>query len=111
MTKDTGGPKHSFEECLKFARGKQGMDPPPTAKGKEPDVLGSNPLGVGLRVGLELVSAFLVAVAIGYGLDRLFGTAPILMIVFIPLGGAAGVFNVYRLMAPKPKDESKTGDV
>ncbi len=111
MTKDTGGPKHSFEERLKFARGKQGMDPPPTAKGKEPDVLGSNPLGVGLRVGLELVSAFLVAVAIGYGLDRLFGTAPILMIVFIPLGGAAGVFNVYRLMAPKPKDESKTGDV
>ena len=111
MTKDAGGEKHSFEERLKSARGKQGMDPPPTAKGKEPDVLGSNPLRVGLRVGLELVSAFLVAVAIGYGLDKLFGTTPILMVLFIPLGGAAGVFNVYRLMAPKPKDESKTGDV
>jgi ATP synthase protein I len=111
MTKDTGGSKLSFEERLKSARSKQGMDPPPTGKGQGPDALGTNPLGVGLRVGLELVSAFLVAVAIGYGLDKLFGTAPILMIVFIPLGGAAGVYNLYRLMAPRSKDESKTGDV
>jgi len=85
------------------------MDPRPAAAGQEPDVLGKSPLGVGLRVGLELVSAFLVAVAIGYGLDWVFDTKPILTVAFIPLGGAAGVMNVYRMFAPKPKDGSKTG--
>lgn len=55
-----------------------------------------------MRVGVELVSAMVVAVAIGYGLDWVFGTRPILMVVFVPLGGAAGVLNVWRLLAPKP---------
>lgn len=86
------------------------MDPPPKTAGQEPDVLGKSPLGVGLRVGLELVSAFLVAAAIGYGLDWVFGTKPILTVAFIPLGGAAGVMNVYRMFAPKPDKGSKTGD-
>lgn len=85
------------------------MDPRPKASGDDPDALGKNPLGVGLRVGLELVSAFVVAVAIGYGLDWYFGTKPILTVAFIPLGGAAGVMNVYRLLAPKPRNGSKTG--
>jgi ATP synthase protein I len=66
-------------------------------------------LGIGLRVGLELVTALVVAVAIGYGLDRLFGTLPILTAVFVPLGGAAGVVNVWRLFAPKPADKTPTG--
>ena len=35
---------------------------------------GMSPWGIGLRVGIELVSALVVAVAIGYGLDYLFGT-------------------------------------
>jgi ATP synthase protein I len=111
MTKDLGGPERSFEARLKAARGRQGMDPPPKVAGQEPDALGKSPLGVGLRVGVELVSALLVAVAIGYGLDWLFDTRPILTVVFIPLGGAAGVLNVYRLFAPRPRDGSKTGDV
>jgi ATP synthase protein I len=58
-------------------------------------------MGVGLRVGIELVSALVVAVAIGYGLDYLFGTKPILMAVFVLLGGAAGVLNVWRVFAPR----------
>ncbi len=60
-----------------------------------------SPIGVGLRVGIELVSALVVAVAIGYGLDYLFGTKPILMAVFVLLGGAAGVLNVWRVFAPR----------
>ena len=35
-------------------------------------------------------------------LDRLFGTKPILTAVFVLLGGAAGVLNVWRLFAPRP---------
>ena len=55
-----------------------------------------------MRVGLELVSALVVAVAIGYGLDRWFGTTPILTAAFVPVGGAAGVLNIWRLFSPKP---------
>ena len=58
-------------------------------------------LGVGLRVGIELVSAIIVGVAIGYGLDWLLGTKPVFIAVFVLLGGAAGVLNVWRIYAPK----------
>ena len=68
--------------------------------GKPPDGFGASPLGIGLRVGVELVSALVVAVAIGYGLDWLFGTKPIFIVVFVLLGGAAGVLNVWRMFAP-----------
>ena len=61
-------------------------------------------MAIGLRVGVELVAALVVAVAIGYGLDRLFGTTPILTAVFVPVGGAAGVTNIWRLLAPKRTD-------
>ena len=60
-------------------------------------------LGIGLRVGMEMVSALVVAVAIGWGLDRLLGTRPILLAVFVLLGGAAGVLNVWRMFAPRSR--------
>jgi ATP synthase protein I len=92
----------SFEERLKAARSRQGLDAPPPGSGsKSDDMGGMSPMGVGLRVGVELVSALVVAVAIGYGLDYLFGTKPILMAVFVLLGGAAGVLNVWRVFAPR----------
>jgi ATP synthase protein I len=93
----------SFEERLKAARGRQGLDAPPPVSARDTgDIGGMSPWGIGLRVGIELVSALVVAVAIGYGLDRLFGTKPILMAVFVLLGGAAGILNVWRLFAPRP---------
>ncbi len=93
----------SFEERLKAARSRQGLDAPPPLTGRETGGIGGmSPWGIGLRVGIELVSALVVAVAIGYGLDRLLGTKPILMAVFVLLGGAAGVLNVWRLFAPRP---------
>lgn len=52
--------------------------------------------GQAVRVGADLVSALLVGVAIGYGLDAWLDTKPWMMIVFIFLGGAAGILNVYR---------------
>ncbi len=109
MTQEPGGPDRSFAERLKAARHRQGMDPDPKPTGEQPDVLGKSPLGVGLRVGLELVSAFVVAVAIGYGLDWVFDTKPLLTVAFIPLGGAAGIANIYRMFAPKPDKGPKTG--
>ena len=101
----------SFEERLKAARSRQGLDAPPPLVGRDTgDMGGMSPWGIGLRVGIELVSALVVAVAIGYGLDRLFGTKPILMAVFVLLGGAAGVLNVWRLFAPRPTRDRKVQD-
>ena len=104
-------PPPSFEERLKTARSRQGLDAPPPLTGRDSgDIGGMSPWGIGLRVGIELVSALVVAVAIGYGLDRLFGTKPILMAVFVLLGGAAGVLNVWRLFAPRPTRDCKVQD-
>ncbi len=104
MSHDTGGsgPENtSFEDRLKVARSKQGLDAPPKQTLDDQGGLGGSAWGIGARVGVELVSALVVAVAIGYGLDRVFHTTPILTAVFVPLGGAAGVANLWRLFAPK----------
>ncbi len=102
MTEEPG----SFEERLRAARERQGLDPRPSQRsdesGQEPSAL-----GIGLRVAVELVSALLVACAIGWGLDRLFGTRPIFLIAFVPLGGAAGILNVWRTFAPR---QARSGD-
>lgn len=50
----------------------------------------------GFRVGTELLSGVLVGAAIGYFLDRALETKPLLLIVFLFAGGAAGILNVYR---------------
>lgn len=52
----------------------------------------------GFRVGTELLSGVLVGAAIGYLLDRFFDTRPWLMVLFLFLGGAAGIMNVYRFV-------------
>jgi ATP synthase protein I len=95
---DDDGP--SFEERLKAARSRQGLDASSKPPGTEPGGFGLSPWGIGLRVGVELVSALVVAVAIGYGLGLVFGARPIFIAVFVLLGGAAGVLNVWRLFAP-----------
>ena len=51
---------------------------------------------MGLRIGVELVVAIVVATALGWGLDRWLGTSPWLTIVLFFLGVAAGMVNVYR---------------
>jgi ATP synthase protein I len=58
-------------------------------------------MGVGLRVGVEMVSALAVAVAIGWYLDRWLHSSPAFLVVFVLLGGAAGVANVWRVIGPK----------
>lgn len=49
-----------------------------------------------LKLGSEFVAGILVGAAIGYGIDRVVGTTPFGMIVFLMLGFAAGVLNVLR---------------
>jgi ATP synthase protein I len=85
----------SFDERLKAARNRQGLDA--SASVRAPAAGGD--LGVGLRVGVELVSALAVAVAIGWGLDHWLHTMPAFLCVFVLLGGAAGILNVWRVVA------------
>ncbi|KAA5613739.1 AtpZ/AtpI family protein [Rhodovastum atsumiense] len=76
------------------------MDAPPPGQTGGPAKGAPTALGIGLRVGVELVSAMVVSVVIGWWLDRWLGTRPILLAVFVLLGGAAGVANVWRLIGP-----------
>jgi ATP synthase protein I len=58
-----------------------------------------------LRLGADFVAGVVVGVALGWGFDRLFGTRPWGLIVFVLLGFAAGVLSVLRsagLVKPGP---------
>lgn len=55
-------------------------------------------VGLAFRISVELVSTVLVGVGIGWALDSWLGTMPVFMVVFLFLGGAAGVMNVYRVV-------------
>lgn len=51
---------------------------------------------VAWRMVIELVAGILIGFGIGYGLDSLFGTMPIFLILFILLGFAAGIRVMLR---------------
>jgi ATP synthase protein I len=53
-------------------------------------------MGLGFRIAVDMLAALLVGVGIGLLLDRWLNTAPLFLILFLFLGGAAGVLNVYR---------------
>ena len=54
---------------------------------------------------IELVSGMAIGFGIGYGLDVLFGTLPILMIVFTLLGFVAGVRTMLSTAREIQKDQ------
>lgn len=101
MTKEQGSGQPSFEERLRVARDKQGLDPKPARSGQPADDAAPSPLGIGVRVAVDMASALLVAIAIGWGIDWLTGLHPWFLIGFVPLGVAAGILNVWRMFAPK----------
>jgi len=93
------GDEHDgFERRLREARARQGLDKP---AGGNTGGLPTGPWGIGFRAGVEVVSALVVGIAIGYGLDRWLGTWPWLFLLFFVAGSAAGVLNVYRLFDPR----------
>ncbi len=100
MNKDQGGNDGSFEARLAAARRKQGLDAPPMEPGRSGAIGSMSAMGVGLRVGVELLAALVVGLAIGWWLDSWLHTRPILLVLFVLLGGAAGIANVWRLLAP-----------
>jgi ATP synthase protein I len=94
-----GAGKESFEARLRSAQERRGLDAPASGAAKGSGG-GSAPsaLGVGMRVGVELLSAMVVGLAIGWALDHWLHTSPAFLVLFVLLGGAAGIANVWRLM-------------
>jgi ATP synthase protein I len=64
----------------------------------------SKAMGVAFRLATELVAGVFVGGFIGWALDRWLGTAPILLIVFLLLGIAAGLLNSVRAAQKMQRD-------
>lgn len=57
----------------------------------------SRGMGLGMRIGIELVVSVLAGAGIGLFIDSKLNTKPIFMLAFLVLGFTAGVLNVLRL--------------
>lgn len=62
-------------------------------------------LAVASSVGLSIVIATFIGLALGLWLDSKFGTKPVLTIVFLVLGIIAGFRNYYLVMRKKMDDQ------
>ncbi|MGB0682732.1 MAG: AtpZ/AtpI family protein [Magnetovibrionaceae bacterium] len=91
---DRGESEKSFDERL---RDLQTREPAQNRYTKGFRAAQQSGLGLAFRVGVELVAGVIVGLAIGWALDEWLGTRPWLMLVFILLGGAAGILNVYKV--------------
>ncbi len=59
-------------------------------------------MNLGFRVLTEFVAAVVVGALIGWQFDKWLGTAPLLLLVFLLIGTAAGFWNVYRIAVKPP---------
>lgn len=69
--------------------------------------------GLALRLGADFVAGVILGAALGWGIDRLFGTGPWGLMVFLLLGFAAGIVTVMRsagLMKPGPAGSNDPTD-
>ena len=60
------------------------------------------------RMVIELVAGIVIGFGIGYGLDRLLGTMPLFLVIFVLLGFAAGVRTMMRSAAEVQKEAAGT---
>lgn len=51
---------------------------------------------MGFQLSVELLAGVLLGACIGYFLDLLFNTRPVILSILTILGGCAGVLNIYR---------------
>ena len=59
------------------------------------------------RMVIELVSGLAIGFGLGYGLDIVFGTLPIFMIVFTLLGFVAGIRTMLSTAKEVQRDQEK----
>lgn len=56
-------------------------------------------------VGLNLVFSTFIGLAIGYWLDKVFGTSPWLTIIFLVLGIIAGFRELFKMAKKEIRDD------
>ena len=61
-------------------------------------------VGLASTLGLTIVIATFIGLALGLWLDRVFDTSPWLTIIFLILGIIAGFRNFYRFMSKRAKE-------
>lgn len=60
------------------------------------------------RMVIELVAGLLIGFGMGYGLDHLFGTLPIFLVLFTLLGLAAGIKTMMRSAEELQREAAET---
>jgi ATP synthase protein I len=81
------------------------MNNPPRGKKKGPDKKGD--LLWASTLGINLVVATTAGVVIGWYLDKLFKTSPVLTIIFFFIGTFAGFRQIYREIRKLDNDDKK----
>jgi len=89
-----------FEERLRKARGTEPAGPQESSQSK---------LGIAFRLVTELLAGVIVGGGIGWALDRVFGTSPLLLIVMFLLGVAAGMRNLMRTAREMSESQNRPG--
>ncbi len=59
------------------------------------------------RMVIELVAGVLIGLGIGYGLDAVFGTQPLFLVLFLLLGFAAGIQTMMRTAKEAQKEAAE----
>jgi ATP synthase protein I len=91
--------KHLGERLDSVHRGRPSESGPGQRPTADPSAIAR-----GFRLSTELVAGVLIGAAIGWLIDRLLGSSPWGMIVFLLLGFAAGVLNVMRAAGVVPSN-------
>lgn len=76
----------------------------------EGDEMPNSGLGVGLRIGTELLVGVMVGAAIGWSFDRALGTDPWGFLIFFVLGFVGGIMNVIRSANKAMANSGAEGD-
>jgi ATP synthase protein I len=61
-------------------------------------------VGLASTLGLTIVIATFIGLAVGLWLDKVFNTSPWLTVIFLILGIIAGFRNFYRFMSKRAKE-------
>jgi ATP synthase protein I len=94
-----GRDKTAFEERLKAAEDAAAGSKRETAESDASSA--RRAIELAMRLGVEMVAAMVIAVVVGWGLDKLFHTSPWLMILMVPVGMVAGLRNLLRASGGK----------
>ena len=85
---DLDGRRKALGASLEGAKRRHGPPPDQSAR--------ASALGMAFKVATEFVAGLLVGGAIGWYLDQWLGTRPLLFLLFLALGAAAAMTNVFR---------------